>query len=90
LTTILDAMLPSMAILDPLTSRIKLSPERLTTETLPPARKPRLARNLLVSSLPEILEMVALSPTLHIVIGKHGPPVLARHDAVSLMIFRKC
>jgi hypothetical protein len=84
LTTILDAMLPSMAILDPLTSRMKLSPERLTTETLPPARNPSPARNLLVSSLPEILEMVALSPTLHMVMGHCGAP--ARND-VSLMIF---
>jgi len=80
-------MLPSMAILDPLTSRMKLSPERLTTETLPPARNPRPARNLLVSSLPDILEMVALSPTLHMVIGHWGAAAL---DTVSLMIFRNC
>ena len=80
-------MLPSMAILDPLTSRMKLSPERLTTETLPPARNPSPARNLLVSSLPDILEIVALSPTLHIVMGHWGA---AAHDTVSLMIFWNC
>jgi hypothetical protein len=66
---ILDAICPSIAIFEPLTSSIRLFPERLTTETVPPTRNPSPVRNFLASSLPEILVMTALSPTLHMVTG---------------------
>ena len=68
----MDAICPSMAIFEPLTSRIRLFPARLTTVTEPPAMNPRPFRNFFTSSLPEILAMVALSPTLHMVTGRPG------------------
>jgi len=78
----LEAICPSMAIFEPLTSRIRLFPARLTTVTEPPTRNPRPARNFLVSSLPDILVMVALSPTLHMITGRPGTaPVL--QDALA-------
>jgi hypothetical protein len=86
-------MRPSIAILEPLMSRIRLSPARLTMDTVVPARSPRLERNFLVSSLPVILSTTALSPILQKVMGSPGtaPDVqdLPQGSAsMSIIIFR--